>query len=209
MFAGVGAGRHADEAQRAGLGGDDGEADRPPRHRTAGQEVVAGGLLESREPGTEGGDGEQVGGDDCVVDPGEDHAEGVATVACRLIGVNARDSARRERRPLRAAARVIAHFGNGMEHVIGIDAGGTKTVCLLADEHGAILARARGEGANLQAVGELQVEKILHTVMARGDRRPAHRARGDLPGHRRRRSPERCCRRPQHHAAHRLQLAHR
>ena len=31
----------------------------------------------------------------------------------------------------------------------------------------------RGEGANLQAVGELQVEKILHTVMALaiGDRR--------------------------------------
>ena len=60
-----------------------------------------------------------------------------------------------------------------MEHVIGIDAGGTKTVCLLADEHGEILARARGEGANLQAVGELQVEKILHTVMALaiGDRR--------------------------------------
>jgi N-acetylglucosamine kinase-like BadF-type ATPase len=60
-----------------------------------------------------------------------------------------------------------------MEHVIGIDAGGTKTVCLLANEHGEILARARGEGANLQAVGELQVEKILHTVMAQaiGDRR--------------------------------------
>ena len=60
-----------------------------------------------------------------------------------------------------------------MEHVIGIDAGGTKTVCLLADEDGQILARARGEGANLQAVGELQVEKILHTVMAQaiGDRR--------------------------------------
>ena len=60
-----------------------------------------------------------------------------------------------------------------MEHVIGIDAGGTKTVCLLATEHGEIVARARGDGANLQAVGELQVEKILHTVMAQaiGDRR--------------------------------------
>ena len=60
-----------------------------------------------------------------------------------------------------------------MEHVIGIDAGGTKTVCLLANEQGEILARVRGEGANLQAVGELQVEKILHTVMAQaiGDRR--------------------------------------
>jgi N-acetylglucosamine kinase-like BadF-type ATPase len=60
-------------------------------------------------------------------------------------------------------------------HVIGIDAGGTKTVCLLADQDGQILARARGDGANLQAVGELQVEKILHTVMAQaiGDRRIA------------------------------------
>jgi N-acetylglucosamine kinase-like BadF-type ATPase len=50
-------------------------------------------------------------------------------------------------------------------HVIGIDAGGTKTVCLLADEEGQIVSRARGEGANLQAAGELQVEKILHKVM--------------------------------------------
>ena len=51
-------------------------------------------------------------------------------------------------------------------HVIGIDAGGTKTVCLLADEHGHILSRSRGAGANLQAAGELQVEKTLHAVMA-------------------------------------------
>ena len=60
-----------------------------------------------------------------------------------------------------------------MRHVIGIDAGGTKTICLLADEQGRILSRVRGEGANLQAVGELQVEKILHTVMVQaiGDRR--------------------------------------
>ena len=53
-----------------------------------------------------------------------------------------------------------------MLNVIGIDAGGTKTVCLLADEQGRIVSRSRGEGANLQAAGELQVEKILHTVMA-------------------------------------------
>jgi N-acetylglucosamine kinase-like BadF-type ATPase len=52
-----------------------------------------------------------------------------------------------------------------MPHVLGIDAGGTKTVCLLADEHGTIVSRARGSGANLQAVGELQVEKVLHEVM--------------------------------------------
>jgi N-acetylglucosamine kinase-like BadF-type ATPase len=50
-------------------------------------------------------------------------------------------------------------------HVIGIDAGGTKTVCLLADASGRIVGEARGEGANLQAAGELAVEKVLHRVM--------------------------------------------
>ena len=53
-----------------------------------------------------------------------------------------------------------------MRYVIGIDAGGTKTVCLLADEEGHVLAQARASGANLQAVGELEVEKVLHAVMA-------------------------------------------
>ncbi len=52
-----------------------------------------------------------------------------------------------------------------MLHVLGIDAGGTKTVCLLADEHGTVVAEARRGGANLQAVGELEVEKVLHDVM--------------------------------------------
>ena len=57
-------------------------------------------------------------------------------------------------------------------HVLGIDAGGTKTVCQLANETGEILAMARRGGANLQAVGELEVEKVLHDVMeeALGDR---------------------------------------
>jgi N-acetylglucosamine kinase-like BadF-type ATPase len=57
-------------------------------------------------------------------------------------------------------------------HVLGIDAGGTKTVCLLADERGRIVAEGRGTGANLHASGELEVEKVLHEVMeaAVGDR---------------------------------------
>jgi N-acetylglucosamine kinase-like BadF-type ATPase len=50
-------------------------------------------------------------------------------------------------------------------HVLGIDAGGTKTVCYLADAHGNVVAEARRGGANLQAVGELEVEKVLHEVM--------------------------------------------
>ena len=49
--------------------------------------------------------------------------------------------------------------------VIGIDAGGTKTVCQLADENGAVVGEARGPGANLQAAGELAVEKTLHNLM--------------------------------------------
>jgi N-acetylglucosamine kinase-like BadF-type ATPase len=50
-------------------------------------------------------------------------------------------------------------------HVLGIDAGGTKTVCQLANEHGEVLAEARRGGANLQASGELEVEKVLYEVM--------------------------------------------
>jgi N-acetylglucosamine kinase-like BadF-type ATPase len=50
-------------------------------------------------------------------------------------------------------------------HVLGIDAGGTKTVCLLADEHGAVISEARGPGANLHTSGELAVEKVLHELM--------------------------------------------
>ena len=50
-------------------------------------------------------------------------------------------------------------------HVLGLDAGGTKTVCLLADAEGVILSSARRGGANLQASGELEVEKVLHDVM--------------------------------------------
>src|SRR3954471_5592967 len=50
-------------------------------------------------------------------------------------------------------------------YVLGIDAGGTKTVCQLADENGEVLAESRRGGANLQAAGELEVEKVLHEVM--------------------------------------------
>lgn len=49
--------------------------------------------------------------------------------------------------------------------VLGIDAGGTKTVCQVADASGLVLAESRGPGANLQNAGELQVEKVLHEVI--------------------------------------------
>jgi N-acetylmuramic acid 6-phosphate etherase len=52
-----------------------------------------------------------------------------------------------------------------MPYVIGIDAGGTKTVGLLADESGAVLREARAGGANLRMLGELAVEKALYQVI--------------------------------------------
>ena len=54
-----------------------------------------------------------------------------------------------------------------MRYVLGVDAGGTKTVALLADESGQILGEARAGGANLQTHGELEVEKVLHDLIER------------------------------------------
>lgn len=50
-------------------------------------------------------------------------------------------------------------------YVVGIDAGGTKTVGLLADESGNIVTKARGAGANLVVHGELAVEKVLYQLI--------------------------------------------
>jgi N-acetylglucosamine kinase-like BadF-type ATPase len=57
-------------------------------------------------------------------------------------------------------------------YVLGIDAGGTKTVCYLADAKGTIVGEGRSSGANLHTHGELEVEKVLHGVIeqALGDR---------------------------------------
>ena len=50
-------------------------------------------------------------------------------------------------------------------HVVGIDAGGTKTRGLLANERGEVVASAEEGGANLRTNGELEVEKVLHRVI--------------------------------------------
>lgn len=55
-------------------------------------------------------------------------------------------------------------------HVLGIDAGGTKTVALLADADGRVVGDGRAGGANLQTEGELEVEKILHAVIEQATR---------------------------------------
>ena len=52
-----------------------------------------------------------------------------------------------------------------MRHVLGIDAGGSKTRALLANERGDIVAAASSGGANLRTDGELEVERMLHAVI--------------------------------------------
>ncbi len=49
--------------------------------------------------------------------------------------------------------------------VLGIDAGGSKTVVLYADASGNVLGRAEGGGANLRVHGELEVEKVLYGLL--------------------------------------------
>jgi N-acetylglucosamine kinase-like BadF-type ATPase len=49
--------------------------------------------------------------------------------------------------------------------VLGIDAGGTKTVCQLAEDGGTVLAEFRGPGANLVSLGESGVEAALRAAI--------------------------------------------
>ena len=46
-------------------------------------------------------------------------------------------------------------------YVLGIDAGGTKTVCLLSDDTGRVLAESHAGGANLQASGEQRPQRDI------------------------------------------------
>ena len=61
-------------------------------------------------------------------------------------------------------------------HVLGIDAGGTKTRAILADEMGRAVAGSRGGGANLRTHGELEVEKVLHSVIEQAEAEAGVRA---------------------------------
>ena len=51
--------------------------------------------------------------------------------------------------------------------VLGLDAGGSKTVCQLADGSGAVLNEVRGPGANLTSLGEDGVERVLGDLIVR------------------------------------------
>ena len=62
-----------------------------------------------------------------------------------------------------------------MRYVLGIDAGGTKTVGMLADETGHVVGEARTDAANLYTHGELAVEKAFDAIVETfgTDRRPS------------------------------------
>ena len=62
--AAVGHRGHADDGQRAGFGGDDGQADAPPGDVLAAEEVVAGVVLVFAEPQPERDNAEQIDEDD-------------------------------------------------------------------------------------------------------------------------------------------------
>jgi N-acetylglucosamine kinase-like BadF-type ATPase len=62
--------------------------------------------------------------------------------------------------------------------VLGIDAGATKTDCLLADETGSILAKARGPGANFQLFAEDELEFVLGNLA--GEVLAGHRGPADV-----------------------------
>lgn len=51
--------------------------------------------------------------------------------------------------------------------VLGIDAGASKTECLLADGDGIVLSRARGPGGNFQLYEEDEVEYLLEDLTTR------------------------------------------
>lgn len=53
-----------------------------------------------------------------------------------------------------------------MSHVVGIDAGGSKTQALLADLQGRVLAAARVGGFNLHTDGPVRVERLLSAALA-------------------------------------------
>jgi N-acetylglucosamine kinase-like BadF-type ATPase len=84
-----------------------------------------------------------------------------------LAAISLRSRCDRVANPLRSKSQITRSPDHPipMTSVLGIDAGGSKTVAVLADGSERILATVRGGGANLRTHGELQVEKVLHGLV--------------------------------------------
>ena len=109
---------------------------------------------------------------------------------------------------VQSEADVAQRSASRMIHVLGIDAGGTKTVCHLADEHGTLIAEARDRGRQPSGGRRAAGREGAARRDGRGDRGAGHRAGGDLPRDCRRRSARRLGGRRGHHAAHWRARAH-
>ena len=75
-------------------------------------------------------------------------------------------------------AKSIAPFPSKMTYRIGVDAGGTKTECILIDEAGAIVARHLAPGCNPSIVGPAQARDLLaealHAIRFQATQRDPH-----------------------------------
>lgn len=55
-----------------------------------------------------------------------------------------------------------------MEYVLGIDGGGTRTVCVISDAQGRLLSRGTGGSSNFLTVGEEEAERSIRTAIQTG-----------------------------------------
>ncbi len=55
-----------------------------------------------------------------------------------------------------------------MEYVLGIDGGGTKTVCVISDTEGRLLSSGKGRSSNYLRIGEEEAKRSIKTAIQKG-----------------------------------------
>src|SRR5512147_2537198 len=189
--AAVGEAGNADDSQRAGFGGHDGERDRPPRHVAVGEEVVAQRALPLAEADAKGGDPRQVHRDDNQVQPIQSHGcDGVPSTEYQVLSPERGQSVGS---PSRTNCWVLgtrywvlnprySHYQRKLAQkpaipgpawviiealvaiYLGIDGGGTQTTCAVGDDFG-VLATAVAGGSNMVRVGEHEARSNLREAV--------------------------------------------
>jgi len=150
----VGEAGDADDGEGAGLSGDERERDGPPGDVAAAEEVGAERAVFLAEAQTEESDADEVGGDDEQVRQAQAR-DGESDGEQR--GVQGQVTASRAR--IGAKDMITA-----MRYFLALDAGGTKTDALLADEK-RVLARASTGTIKLLRTSEAEAEKRLRELL--------------------------------------------